>query len=292
MDKVKVSIIIPCFNSEHYIGETLTYILNQSYSEWECLCIDDGSTDNSISIVRDFISIDSRFKIFKRPSHMKKGGNSCRNYGFQLATGEYIQWFDSDDLMHEKMLEEKVKALDRNSSVNYVVCHTGYFNNDDSSKVVPYDQNLNSTDFYFDYLTFKVKIFTPGPMFRKAFLDSMDLFNISLKRHQEKEFFFRIILRDKMFLVLDDIFVFRRMHEAQLSSSANSSSNKLKMEFYANKINYRSFVFSDLSDSKVLSYFRGFFLRYTYRLFREGKILISVKCFMVYLQSLLKIAVF
>src|SRR5690606_23458457 len=127
MDNGKVSIIIPFYNSQEYLAETLESVADQSFINWECLCIDDGSTDNSAMIVENFIARDDRFKIFSRPSHLRKGGNSCRNYGFQQAKGEYVQWFDSDDLMHKQMLEKKVVALGRNQTINYVICHTGAF---------------------------------------------------------------------------------------------------------------------------------------------------------------------
>src|SRR5690606_23794550 len=121
---------------------------------------------------------------------------------------------------------EKVVALDGNQSVNYVICHTGYFNNDDASKLIPYDQNLRSTDILLDHLTYKTKLFTPGPMFRKSFLDSMDLFNVNLMRHQERESFFRVVLKDTQYIVLDDILAFRRMHDSHLSLAANKSPDR------------------------------------------------------------------
>ena len=95
-----VSIIIPTFNRGCLLEETLQSILKQTYTKWECIIVDDGSTDNTEKIVEKYIKSDSRIQYYKRPETRKKGANSCRNYGFKLAKGEYINWFDSDDEMY------------------------------------------------------------------------------------------------------------------------------------------------------------------------------------------------
>ncbi|MCM2302197.1 MAG: glycosyltransferase, partial [Flavobacteriaceae bacterium] len=89
-----VSIIIPTFNRAHLIGETLDSILAQTYTNWECIVVDDGSSDNTHIVVGQYVAKDSRIKYVHRPEHMLKGPSSCRNYGFELSKGEYINWFD------------------------------------------------------------------------------------------------------------------------------------------------------------------------------------------------------
>ena len=80
-----VSIIIPTFNRAHLIGETLDSILAQTYTHWECLITDDGSTDNSIEIIQEYVTKDTRFKLFTRPANRPKGANACRNIGLEKA---------------------------------------------------------------------------------------------------------------------------------------------------------------------------------------------------------------
>jgi glycosyltransferase involved in cell wall biosynthesis len=82
-----VSIIIPLYNRENLILETLESIKVQTYSNFECIIVDDGSTDNGIKLVKNFLNDDNRFKLFERPSNVKKGGNSCRNIGFLKSSG-------------------------------------------------------------------------------------------------------------------------------------------------------------------------------------------------------------
>ncbi|MDC0637800.1 glycosyltransferase, partial [Flavobacteriaceae bacterium] len=95
-----VSIIIANYNRAHLIEETLDSIKNQSYTFFECIIVDDGSTDNSVNVVQNWIQGDERFQFFKRPKSIRKGANACRNWGFkEKSKGDLIKFFDSDDIM-------------------------------------------------------------------------------------------------------------------------------------------------------------------------------------------------
>lgn len=109
--KKKVTIIMATYNRSHFILETLLSIQNQTYSEFECLIIDDGGTDNTLEVIRPVLQQDSRFKFLKRPDNYKKGLPGCRNYGIDLAQGDYIIFFDDDDIVHPQNLELCVKEL-------------------------------------------------------------------------------------------------------------------------------------------------------------------------------------
>ena len=106
-----VSIIIPTYNRVHLIGETLDSIIAQTYQNWECIVVDDGSTDGTDELMAAYVGQDSRFQYHHRPEERLSGGNAARNYGFEMSKGEYINWFDSDDLMHSEKLEKQVKTL-------------------------------------------------------------------------------------------------------------------------------------------------------------------------------------
>ena len=100
-----ISIIVPFFNSSETIGISLRSIKKQQFKDFECLLIDDGSFDNSISIVKKFIDKDKRFKLFKNP---QKGVVSARNYGIKKAKGRYLTFLDADDIWHPLFLKESV----------------------------------------------------------------------------------------------------------------------------------------------------------------------------------------
>ncbi len=93
-----VSIIIPMFNAEKYITETLNSILKQNFEKWECIVVDDGSTDSSKDIVLKFSQIDQRISYYYQAN---AGPSSARNKGFLLAKGRYIQFLDADDIISE-----------------------------------------------------------------------------------------------------------------------------------------------------------------------------------------------
>ncbi len=107
----KVTIIMATYNREKYIIETLKSIQSQFFLDWECLIIDDGGFDNTIEIITPILEEDKRFQFFKRPEDYLKGLPGCRNYGLDLAKGDFIIFFDDDDIAHPQNLEICVMEL-------------------------------------------------------------------------------------------------------------------------------------------------------------------------------------
>lgn len=107
-----VSIIMPFYNAENTIKESIRNIRCQSYLKWELLLIDDGSTDGSLEIVQKEILSDSRIKLF---SQENKGAGAARNLGISKSEGVYIAFCDSDDLWHCEKLERQVIHMTKNS---------------------------------------------------------------------------------------------------------------------------------------------------------------------------------
>ena len=108
-----LSIIVPVYNSEKYLGRCLDSIASQSYKEWECLLIDDGSTDSSSEICKAYSEDDSRFKYIRKANG---GVADSRNYGLQRALGEYIAFADNDDLLHPMMYQTLIDSLENTNS--------------------------------------------------------------------------------------------------------------------------------------------------------------------------------
>jgi len=161
-----VSIIIPTYNRAHLIGETLDSISNQTYQNWECIIVDDGSDDATQEVVSRYVVKDNRFKFYNRPFEMQKGACSCRNYGFELSKGYYINWFDSDDIMLADFLIFKVEAF----TANYdFVIGTGFYWYSDKNLKEFIDLKISSYLFR-DYLMWKAHILTPSLLFKRSFL--------------------------------------------------------------------------------------------------------------------------
>lgn len=91
---VEISVIIPCYNVAEYVGECLDSVINQTFTDLEILCINDGSTDDTLTILESYAEKDSRIKIF---SQENKGLSASRNFGMDVAKGEYIAFIDADD---------------------------------------------------------------------------------------------------------------------------------------------------------------------------------------------------
>lgn len=100
------------YNRGHFILESLLSIQNQTYLDWECLIIDDGGTDNTKDVIVPILEQDNRFKYIKRSEEYVKGLPGCRNLGLDLAKGEYIIFFDDDDIVHPQNLELCVLELE------------------------------------------------------------------------------------------------------------------------------------------------------------------------------------
>ncbi len=126
MSAPKISVIVPFYNVEKYIGKCLKTIQNQTFTDYEVLLIDDESPDNSQAIAEKFVETDPRFKIF----HKKNGGLSdARNYGIERATGDYIVFIDSDDYLHKDYLKTLYEAcVDNDAEMAYCRFKFSYFN--------------------------------------------------------------------------------------------------------------------------------------------------------------------
>lgn len=105
----KISIIIPVYNAEKYLHKCLDSVLKQTFTDWEAICINDGSTDGSGQILREFVSKDGRFIV---ETQENKGVSAARNRGLELAGGKYIMFIDNDDFLHPQAFEIAWQAIE------------------------------------------------------------------------------------------------------------------------------------------------------------------------------------
>lgn len=125
----KVSVIVPVFNKERFIADTLRSISNQTIQDLQCILVDDGSTDNSIKIIQEFIVDNPKFLLIKRPKNRNKGASTCRNIGLENSNTDYIQFLDADDTLSEDKIEQQVAFMERDSSIDVTTCQWGRLNN-------------------------------------------------------------------------------------------------------------------------------------------------------------------
>jgi glycosyltransferase involved in cell wall biosynthesis len=144
----KVSIVIPCYNQDKFINETLESVYNQTYTNWECIIVNDGSTDKTEEIARSWETKDGRFKYFYKNN---SGVSSTRNLGISKASGSYLQFLDSDDLLDEKKLQlsvdEMQKSVERKTQI---VISNFKMISFDSKEIFPAFCQLTNTSFTFE----------------------------------------------------------------------------------------------------------------------------------------------
>lgn len=233
--KPLVSIIIPTYNRAHLIGETLDSIVAQTYQNWECIVVDDGSTDATDTVMLKYCEKDARFKYFHRPEEHLPGGNGARNYGFKKSSGEYIQWLDSDDLIKPAKLGSQLNQLLNNSSISVCLCKAQLFNNRNKI-IVKNSKSFSKLSFFEDYITRKLDMGTTQPLWRKGFLINKELYDENLKRGQDYDFLSRISsTSDFSFNYVDDFLVLIRLDE----------DNRITAAGY-NSLNHRSLLISFL----------------------------------------------
>ena len=220
MNNPLISIIIPSYNRAHLIRETLNSIIAQTNTNWECIVVDDGSTDNTAIILEDYIKKDNRFQYHKRPNNKIKGANGCRNYGFEISKGEYINWFDSDDIMHPEHLEKKANSLIVNKNIDFSICQTQNF--DDTIDENGWKSSMLITgDLFENYISGKITILTFTPMWRKSLLNKFELFDETIKQNQDLELYARIIDKERAIGFLEEVLVYVRENNESITVKNN-----------------------------------------------------------------------
>lgn len=195
-----ISVIIPTYNRAHVLDATLKSIENQTYRLWECIVVDDGSTDGTASLVNSFLQRDPRFQYIHRPASIPKGPSACRNYGYEHSKGEYIQWFDSDDLMHPEKLKVKLECALKKEAEVIIDDHS-------ESDIFKAPQIINtecftSADFYIDFILGKKPVITNDVMLKRAIINE-ERFDEYLWKGEEFEFFSRVFKQKLSYCFLD-----------------------------------------------------------------------------------------
>ena len=117
MEKEKVSIIVPMYNAEKFIGKTIESVLSQTYKNWEMLIMNDVSTDNSLAVVNEYAKKDDRIMVVNTEKNM--GVVKGRNHLIDLANGKYIAFLDADDYWHSQKLEKQIQFMkEKNAGIS------------------------------------------------------------------------------------------------------------------------------------------------------------------------------
>lgn len=223
-----VSVIIPLYNREKLIQATLDSILSQNYIHWECIIVDDHSTDSSLEIVQEFASIDTRIKCVKRPNKLCKGANSCRNFGLEMSKGDYILFLDSDDLLLPFTLNDKVHFLEANKEIVGVISKGGTFNHLTKQRTGEWGRTETEGDWITNVIQKRECWGISNALWRRECLP-FPCFNKELQAGQDYEFHARQAItfgREKFYQLSKCTVLIREGHDS-IGTVRNNNKGKL-----------------------------------------------------------------
>jgi glycosyltransferase involved in cell wall biosynthesis len=177
---IKVSVIMPVYNAGEYLTRAIGDVLKQSLTELELICVNDGSTDNSLSIIKSFMKRDSRIKLISQ----QNGGTSvARNTGLEIASGEYIIFLDADDFYEKNLLKSLYEVAER-ESLDVAVARFDIYNDSQDKYSVPMEEphsgifvdgSVSSKNEYPDFILSSTTGYVWNKLFRATFIKNMEI---------------------------------------------------------------------------------------------------------------------
>jgi glycosyltransferase involved in cell wall biosynthesis len=224
MNIPKVSIVIPYYNAVKYIEETIDSVVKQTYNNWECIILNDGSPDDGETIILNKIKNDARFYYY---AQLNTGVCEARNNAMKHAKGEYILFLDADDLISPNFLEETVKVLDENVTVSVVTSIVKLFGG--RKKV------LQITSYDLPTIIGDNKIVVTS-LFRKTDFDAVGGFNLNMKDgYEDWDFWIGILKRGgKVVCAEKATFYYRYLQKSRNNTIDIEKEQKLRKQMWEN----------------------------------------------------------
>jgi glycosyltransferase involved in cell wall biosynthesis len=188
-----VSIIMPLYNAQNYVAEAIESVINQTYTHWELIIVNDGSSDNSLAVAKQFES--DKIKIFTKKN---AGAAAARNFGYAKSRGDFIKFFDADDIINPQMIAEQVKLAIQNPQ-SIISSQWGRFYNGDINtfKLNPEEcwQNMNPIDWICSSWKNGQPMTQPGMfIIPKTTVDKATLWDERLTLNDDMEYYTKTIL--------------------------------------------------------------------------------------------------
>nr|WP_314840188.1 glycosyltransferase family A protein [uncultured Flavobacterium sp.] len=223
-----VSIIVPCYRQAHFLGESLQSVLDQSYINWECIIVNDGSPDNTAIVAQEWCAKDTRFRYVYQDN---AGLSSARNTGIKHSKGEFILPLDSDDILHDDYLSKIVPVLSMNSDLGVVSCYRYFFVNDRSNIIREYKASgSNYRDLMFE------NMLMPSSLYRKKCWEQVGGYDESmLKGFEDWEFWINVTKRGWKFQFVEEFLFFYRKAKKSMLVDTIKYHAELNMEYIFRK---------------------------------------------------------
>ena len=260
MAEIKVSVIIPVYNAEKHLRENLQSVQNQTLKEIEIICVDDGSSDGSLDIIKEFAEEDDRFIV---ATQTNGGAGKARNTGLSIAQGKYLSFLDADDFFETTMLEKAYqKACETDS--DFVVFKSDQYD-EDSGKYKFVDWVIREKELppyrpmYFRTFTDNVfKVFVGwawDKLFKREFVLKHGLTFQEIRTSNDMRFVFSAIVLAKRIDIVDEIMVHQRRNQSSsLSNTREKSWNCFKMALDALKDNLKQYGLYDELEQDYINY--------------------------------------
>lgn len=208
----KVSVIISAYNQGKYLEDALNSVLNQTFTDWECIIANDGSTDNTEQIAKKYVKSDNRFKYIYQEN---KGLSGARNTGIRDSVGEYFQFLDADDLILPEKLQLQVDFLENNPKFDVIYSDFRWFKFFSKNKYLPSEKRLPGA--ILDRLILEECMPIHSFLLRKRCIEKAGLFDESLECYEDRDFWVRIAYSGFKFYSMDKILALYRVHDANMS---------------------------------------------------------------------------
>lgn len=200
----KVSVVIPAYNAMNYLPETVESVLRQTFTDFEVLIIDDGSSDHIVQWASQIA--DHRVRLI---SQENQGVSVARNTGITQAQGEYIAFLDADDLWEPTKLEKQVRCLDNNPAVGLV--HTWMLLVDDQSQSTGRVMKSNAEGEVWNQLIARNIIACPSVIVRRCCFETVGVFDINLRSIEDWDMWLRIASRYPFALIKEPLAYYRQL---------------------------------------------------------------------------------
>lgn len=227
---MKVSIIIPCFNVQDYILECLDTVFAQSYKNIEVICVDNNSTDNTIKVLEE---ANKKYLTLKVEKELKPGAPAARNKGLSIATGEWIQFLDADDLLLPMKIEHQVNLINKSKDVPFIAANC-IFENISHKKEIKHVEG----EIWKGLFTTKLGI-TSSNLFCRLPLLEIGAWNETIKSSQEYELMFRLIkVYGKPLIDKESLTIIRQRKSGQISQRNPKEKWKQYVQLRVNVFEY------------------------------------------------------